>query len=163
MDISCKQNYIVYALSCLGFPGGPADNPGDARDAGSDPGSGRSTGGGNSNPLQNSCLENSMDRGAWQVAVHGVTKSQAGLSAHTLLLWQYLCDRIFSHGIMFSKFSHARMYQSLASFDCWIVFHCVYSFISWWALSYFIYYCILYNTNSNRFSGYYLTVHNQFV
>ena len=48
---------------------------GDARDMGSIPGSGRSPGVGNGIPLQNSCLENSMDRGAWQAIVHGVTKS----------------------------------------------------------------------------------------
>ena len=44
------------------------------------PGSGRSPGEGNRNPLQYSCLENSMDRGAWQATVHGVTKSWAQLS-----------------------------------------------------------------------------------
>ena len=51
-------------------------NAGDARDAGSIPGSGRSPGEGNGNPLQYSCLGNPMDRGAWQATVHGVTKSQ---------------------------------------------------------------------------------------
>ena len=40
------------------------------------PGSGRSLRAGNGNPLQYSCLGNPMDRGAWQAAVHGVTKSQ---------------------------------------------------------------------------------------
>ena len=45
-------------------------------DAGSIPGSGRSPGGGNGNPLQHSCLENPTDRGAWQVIVHRVAKSQ---------------------------------------------------------------------------------------
>ena len=50
-------------------------NAGDVRDVGLIPGSGRSPGGGNGNPLQYSCLEDSMDRGAWQAAVHGVTKS----------------------------------------------------------------------------------------
>ena len=44
------------------------------------PGSGRSLGEENSNPLQYSCLENSMDRGAWWATVHGVTKSQTRLS-----------------------------------------------------------------------------------
>ena len=39
------------------------------------PGLGRSPGEGNGNPLQYSCLENPMDRGAWQVTVHGITKS----------------------------------------------------------------------------------------
>ena len=47
------------------------DNAGDIRDAGSVPGWGRSPGGGHGNPLQYSCLENSMDRGAWWAAVHG--------------------------------------------------------------------------------------------
>ena len=50
-------------------------NTGDIRDASSIPGSGRSPGGGNGNPLQYSYLENLMDRGAWQATVHGVAKS----------------------------------------------------------------------------------------
>ena len=54
-------------------------NAGDERDASSIPGSGRSLGGGHSNPLQNSCLKNPMDRGAWQAAICGVTKSWTGL------------------------------------------------------------------------------------
>ena len=57
----------------------PPAKAGDARDAGSNPGLGRSSGGGNGNQLQYSCLENSMDRGAWQATVHGVTKSQTRL------------------------------------------------------------------------------------
>ena len=48
---------------------------GDAGDVSWIPGSGRSVGGGNGNLLQHSCLENSMDSGAWQATVHGVTKS----------------------------------------------------------------------------------------
>ena len=55
-------------------------NEGDTRDAGSIPGSGRSPRAGNGNLLQNSCLENSMDRGAWWAIVQGVTKSWTGLS-----------------------------------------------------------------------------------
>ena len=47
---------------------------GNTRDLGSIPGSGRSPGGGHGNPLQYSCLENSMDRGAWQAMVHRVNK-----------------------------------------------------------------------------------------
>ena len=46
-----------------------------AGDLGSIPGSGRSPGEGNGNPLQYSCLENPMDRGAWQATVHGVTRA----------------------------------------------------------------------------------------
>ena len=45
-------------------------------DLGSIPGWGKSPGGGNGNPLQCSCLENSMDKGAWWATVHGVAKSQ---------------------------------------------------------------------------------------
>ena len=69
-----------------GFPGGSevktsASNTGDL---GSIPGSGRSPGEANDNPLQYSCLENPMDRGAWWATVHGVTKSRTRLSDFTL-------------------------------------------------------------------------------
>ena len=57
----------------------PPANAGDIRDAGSVPGSGRSLGGGNGNPLLYSCLENPMGRGAWWASVHGVAKSQIQL------------------------------------------------------------------------------------
>ena len=63
----------------MGFPDG-SDSKEYAcgvGDLGLIPGSGRSPGGGHGNPLQYSCLENSMGRGAWQATVHGVTKSQA--------------------------------------------------------------------------------------
>ena len=50
-------------------------NAGDIEDIGSIPGLERSPGGGHGNPLQYSCLENPMDRGAWQATVHGVTES----------------------------------------------------------------------------------------
>ena len=62
----------------------PPANAGVARDAGLIPGSGRSPG--NGNPLQCSCLENQMDRGAWRATVHGVTKS-----------WTQLCDLARMH------------------------------------------------------------------
>ena len=52
-------------------------NAGGAREVGSLPGSGRSTGEGNGNLFQYSCLENPMDGGAWWSTIHGVTKSQA--------------------------------------------------------------------------------------
>ena len=57
----------------------PPANAGFIRDDSRIPGSGRSPGGGNGNPLQYSCLENFMDRGAWWAIVHGVTKSQTQL------------------------------------------------------------------------------------
>ena len=72
----------LHNLSCLtalnrDFPGGSDSKEFtyDAGDMGLIPRSGRSPGEGNGNPLQYSCLKNSMDRGAWQAAVHRVTKS----------------------------------------------------------------------------------------
>ena len=69
-----------------GFPGGsviknPPANARDTRDAGSIPGLGRSHRGGNGNPLQYSCPENPMDRGAWWATVHRVTESWTQLKA----------------------------------------------------------------------------------
>ena len=60
----------------MGFPGGSVVKKlsASARDTGSIPGWERSPGDGNSNPLQYSCLGNPMDRGAWWVTVHGVSK-----------------------------------------------------------------------------------------
>ena len=55
-------------------------NARDTRDTGSIPGPGRSRGEGNSNSLQFSCLENSMEGGAWLATVHGVAKSWTQLS-----------------------------------------------------------------------------------
>ena len=63
----------------------PPANGGDTRDVGSIPGSGRSPGGGNGNPLQYSCLENSKDRGPWQAAVHGVAELDMTEHIHTQL------------------------------------------------------------------------------
>ena len=62
----------------MGFPGASLVNNQSAKagDPGSIPGSGRSLGEGNGNPLQYASLENSMDRGAWRATVHGVAKSQ---------------------------------------------------------------------------------------
>ena len=70
-SISFGGNLSVHSFNFRGFPGGSmgkesACNAGDARDSGLIPGWGRSPGGGHGNPLQYSCLENPMDRGAWQ-------------------------------------------------------------------------------------------------
>ena len=54
----------------------PPANAGDVRDSGSISGSGRLPGGRHGNPLQNSCLENPVDRGAWRATVHSVAKSR---------------------------------------------------------------------------------------
>ena len=60
----------------------PPASAGEARDAVSILGTGRSSTVGNGNPFQYSCLENSMDRGDWPATVHGVAKSQAQLTSH---------------------------------------------------------------------------------
>ena len=82
-----KSSKDLIRLSTLyyGFPGGAAaKNPfakaGDARDVSSIPGSRRSPGEGNDNPLQYSCRYNPKNRRTWRVTVHGVTKSQTRLS-----------------------------------------------------------------------------------
>ena len=61
----------------------PLANAGDTRDVGSIPGLGRAPGVGNDNLLQYSCLENSMDRGAWRAAIHGVAESDMAMHALT--------------------------------------------------------------------------------
>ena len=92
-----KRNKYLALNMCVGIPGGavvknPVANAGDTGDAGSIPGSGRSPGIENGNPLQYSCLGNPMDRGTWQATVHGVTESDmtehmhAHICTHTLQL-----------------------------------------------------------------------------
>ena len=85
----------IRSLPCSrqGFPGG-SDSKASASNAGdpaSIPGSGRSPGEGNDNPLQYFCLENFMDREAWWSAVYGVTKSQTSLK--TLAPWKKSYDK----------------------------------------------------------------------
>ena len=75
LEPSCEINFLFVPCYCWGFSRGsvvknlPADNAGDTRDSGSIPGWGRSTGRGNGNPLQYSCLENSMRKEAWWATV----------------------------------------------------------------------------------------------
>ena len=91
-----------------GFPGGgtvvktlPA-NGGDTRDVDLIPESGRSPIEGNRNPLQHSCLENSMDRGAWRAAVHGVPKSRTRLSMHVCTSpWKSVCADVWAGNLDF--------------------------------------------------------------
>ena len=77
----------------------PPANAGDASDADSAPGWGRSPGEGNGYPLQCSFVENSTDRGAWWTVVHGVTKSQTRLSVHAVHHTHTKCTCVFSHAI----------------------------------------------------------------
>ena len=70
---------------------------GDTTDKRSIPGSGRSPGERNGNPLQYSCLENSMDRGAWLAVVHGIAKSWTWLSTHACTHNQRQYQNTFYH------------------------------------------------------------------
>ena len=112
----------------MSFPGGSVDkestcNAGDAGHVGSVPESGRSAGGGHGNPLQYHCLENPMDRGAWWVTVHRVSKSQTRLkwlsTAHTFFL------------TFFSIMVYYRIFSSL----CYTVGSCCLSILIciWWS------------------------------
>ena len=76
--LQCRNTSCHRIPGNLGFPGGldGKESVPDAGDPGCIPGSGRSPGEGNGYPLQCSCLENSMNGGAWWAAVHGVTKTQ---------------------------------------------------------------------------------------
>ena len=76
-----KSNHSHLGFT-LGFTGGSDGKESTCHvgDLGSIPGLGRSPGGGHGNPLQYSCLESPMDRGAWWVTVHEVTKSHTKLS-----------------------------------------------------------------------------------
>ena len=73
-SISQQVHFTKGSQVVLVIKNSPA-SAGDIRDSGSVPGSGRSLGKGHGNPLQYSCLENPMDRGAWRAIVHGVTES----------------------------------------------------------------------------------------
>ena len=72
----------TFGVASLGFPAGSEvkASTSNAGDLGSIPGSGTSSGEGNGNSLQYSCLENPMDGGAWWATVHGVAKSRTRLS-----------------------------------------------------------------------------------
>ena len=81
--VKTKQDHIGAMRGLFqGVNGGSAEKnlPASAGGEGLIPGLGRSPGEGNGNPVQNSCLGNLMDRGAWQTTVHGVTKSWTRLS-----------------------------------------------------------------------------------
>ena len=85
---------------------------GGARDAGSVPGSGRSPGVGNGNPVQYSCLENSMDRGGWWATIHGVAKeldTTKHSTAHQHLyikVYIYINAHTHIHGHRYMKVGH---------------------------------------------------------
>ena len=88
----------------MSFPGGSVvkNLPANAREVGWIPRSGRSPTGGNGNSLQYSCLDNSMDRGAWWAEVHGVAKS-----------WRRLSTQAHKHSYIQSKQFHCKCIKVL--------------------------------------------------
>ena len=108
-SVSCKNTVVGFGTSLEDQTVKNLHaNTGDAGYPGSIPESRRPHGEGNGNPLQYSCLENPMDRGAWQAIVHGVAKGQTLLSKHThtsnpgKLISRFICKDTFSNKITFT-------------------------------------------------------------
>ena len=109
-------------FKALDFPGGSEGKASvcNAGDLGSSPGLGRSPGEGNGNPLQYCCLENPMDRGAWQAAVYGVSKSRTWLSDFTSLLHiKYLPNGVYRNSWYRRKHPNVRTIHSFNKY-CWM-------------------------------------------
>ena len=97
-ELYSRFSLVIYRIhsvsSAWDFPSGwvvknPPASAGDARDAGFISGLGRSPGEGNGNPLQYSCLENSMDRGTWWATVHGI--AEMNMTYHACTMYAYKC------------------------------------------------------------------------
>ena len=119
-----------YVGALLDFPGGSDGKASvyNAGDPGSIPGLGRSPGEGNDNPLQDYCLENPTDWGAWWATAHGVAKSRTGLSKVTIVFAQFThvtaCTStsfLFSGEILFlwSSIFHLFIHQLI---DIWVFY-----------------------------------------
>ena len=105
-SVSCKNTVVGFRTSLVDQTVKNLHaNTGDAGYPGLIP---ESHGEGNGNPLQYSCLENCMDRGAWQALVHGVAKSQTRLTKHTCtsnpgkLISRFICKDTSSNKIIFT-------------------------------------------------------------
>ena len=130
--------YLIIVSS--GFPGGSdsKESPCNSGNPGLIPGSGRSPGEGNGNPLQYSCLENSMDREVWWATVHGVAESDSTeqLALHTSLHCifrlkpPHLLVHLFCTCSINIQFNSS---TSLSSYECILVCH--------WSLSLLKYKC----------------------
>ena len=93
-----RHSIFIYTAQVALMVRNPPANAGDIRDASSIPGLGRSSGEGNGNPLQDSCLENSMDREAWRTTVHGFTKNGHDLSdLACICVYIYICMYMYAY------------------------------------------------------------------
>ena len=88
----------------------PPANAGDITDVGLIPELGRSPGEGHGNPLQHSCLENPMDRGAWRATVHTGTKSQTQLKQPSLQASGYSYIKFYLDNIVYRSFQYLNFY-----------------------------------------------------
>ena len=117
--IWCSQSHDWYLgttiLYCMGFPGSSVVKylPANAGNTSLIPGLGSSPRVGNGNPLQYSCLEHSMDRGAWWAAVHRVTKSRTRLSTYTYNV--LFCKQAFSSCLAFNTRALMCLMRALSS------------------------------------------------
>ena len=136
--------YTIYICVCS-YPGGSdgKESTCNAGNVGSIPGSGKSPGEGNGNPLQYSRLGNPTDIGAWQAAVHGVTKSQTRLSTWPI----YVCPKRTVLNILFGNM-FSQKYTNVYSILNYIYLYnyiCIYDnfdtiyffYMNWTILSYF--------------------------
>ena len=106
-NINCSITYMYGASQVVLVVKNSPAKEGEAWDVGSIPGSGRSPERGHGNPLQYSCLENAMNRGAWQATVHSISNSQTqlkqfGTHAHICmykLLWISL-EKVWSDTVV---------------------------------------------------------------
>ena len=130
------SNHLPDPIHDMGFPGGSEGNVSayNARDLGLIPGSGRSPGEGNGNPLQYSCLENPMDGEAWLVTVHGVAKNRTRLSNFTFTSFFFFMK--WTPCLLHFHF-HTWHYLHFAGFFCknimtkWKLLGCVWLLATW--------------------------------
>ena len=96
-----QSTFCLITFTLPAFPGGAVINnpPADAGEAGSIPGSGGSPGGGNGYPRRSSCLENPMNREAWQATVHGVVKGRAQLTKQKWTFPTLICHQQVLQGM----------------------------------------------------------------
>ena len=138
------QYYLVFEVSLfiaqsmylhyndLGFLGGSdgKESSCNARDPGLIPGSGRFPGEGNGYPLQCSCLENSMGRGAWQTIVHEVAESQTWVSWYFIIIFHYNNLIFLNYSFLYTNvllvkaiFYHSYILQTAPGW------YCIYCFV----------------------------------